>query len=298
MGMTSGIRRVVAGLVVTMAGLATGWTSAVVQAQVTGAATQQSAEFTRGELRQLMQKFPPALGRVLVLDPTLLTNEDYLKSYPALQQFLTQHPEIPRDPRFYLADWVDSAYAFQRQPTDPAVQAAQFAMSNWRNLMESVLFFCGFVVFTTALGWLVKYIVDHRRWLRASKIQSETHAKILERFTSSEDLRAYMESPAGQSFLKATPLATAPAGGSAAPVGAPFNRILWSVQVGVVAGAVGIGLLVISWRQEYVDVAQMIGAWGTLAIALGLGFAISAVASYVISQRLGLLDQNRDTRQA
>jgi len=40
-------------------------------------------------------------------------------------------------------------------------------------------------------------------------------------------------------------------------------------------------------------VQQLVGSWGTLAIALGVGFAISAAASYVISSKLGLLDQKR-----
>ena len=39
---------------------------------------QQRAEVTREELRDLMQRYPPALGRVLKLDPTLLTNSAYL----------------------------------------------------------------------------------------------------------------------------------------------------------------------------------------------------------------------------
>jgi uncharacterized membrane protein len=36
------------------------------------------------------------------------------------------------------------------------------------------------------------------------------------------------------------------------------------------------------------DVTQPIFAIGVLAIALGIGFVISAVVSYVLSQRLGL----------
>jgi hypothetical protein len=137
---------------------------------------------------------------------------------------------------------------------------------------------------------MIKYITDHRRWLRTTKTQSEVHTKLLERMTSSEDLKAYMESDAGQRFLQASPLAMEAA--NQQTVGAPFSRILWSVQVGVVMIALGIGFLFVRRGLES-EVQQMIGAWGTLAIALGVGFAISAAASYVISSRLGLLDQNR-----
>jgi hypothetical protein len=37
------------------------------------------------------------------------------------------------------------------------------------------------------------------------------------------------------------------------------------------------------------DVAQMMFAMGTLGLSIGIGFALAAVASYLISQRLGLL---------
>lgn len=252
----------------------------------------QTAEFTRGEFRSLMEKYPPALGRVLVLDPTLLTNEDYLKSYPALQQYLAKHPEIPRDPRYFLIDYLDA----RLQPTDPAWQQRQQAINAWRSMFDGVLFFSGFTLFVLSLGWLIKYVVDHRRWLRLSKTQSEVHAKLMERFTSSEDLRAYMESPAGQSFLRASPLSTEPVAASAGAVIAPLNRILWSVQVGVVAVAVGIGFLFVR-RGLDPEVAQMVGTWGTLAIALGVGFAASAAAAYVLSSRLGLLDNRTGVRQ-
>ncbi len=284
MGMTNGWKRTVAAVAL-VAGVALGATSLEAQER-TG---RQTAEYTRGELRSVLEQFPPSLGRVLVLDPSLLSNADYLATYPSLQRFLTEHPEIARDPRYFFADYLDS----RQQPTDPAWQQRQYVINAWRNMFEAMLLFAGFSMFVLSLGWLIKYMVDHRRWLRSSKTQSEMHAKLLERFTSSEDLRAYMESPAGQSFLKASPLSTEPVGG-AALTAAPYGRILWSVQVGVVAVAVGIGFLIVKRGLEP-EVAQMVGTWGTLAMALGIGFAASAGAAYVLSLRLGLLDNRGDS---
>jgi hypothetical protein len=42
------------------------------------------------------------------------------------------------------------------------------------------------------------------------------------------------------------------------------------------------------------EVAQIMGAWGTFAIAVGLGFVISGGVSYVISAKMGLLDESRE----
>ncbi len=295
MNMNLTVKRVVAGVVLGVAVLI-GPGVWQLQAQtrpvasVTTNVDQQSAEQTRNEFRQVLRQFPPALGRVMVLDPTLLTNKGYLEAYPALLQYLSSHPEIARDPTYYLRDFVESAYSFEREPVDPAVAVKREAVYMWRNMFNSIMLFAGFTMFALALGWMIKYVIDHRRWLRTSKTQSEVHTKLLERMTSSEDLKAYMESEAGQRFLQASPLAMEAA--NQQTVGAPFSRILWSVQVGVVMIALGIGFLFVR-RGLDTEIYQMVGAWGTLAIALGVGFAISAAASYVISSRLGLLDQKR-----
>src|SRR5512136_3120267 len=53
---------------------------------------------TQGQLFQVLQQYPPTLGQVLRLDPTLLTNQAYLEPYPALAAFLNQHPEIAHNP--------------------------------------------------------------------------------------------------------------------------------------------------------------------------------------------------------
>ena len=83
------------------------------------------------------------------------------------------------------------------------------------------------------LAWLMRSAIDHRRWLRAMKIQTEAHTKIVDRLSSNEDLLAYMQSPTGQRFLTAS-LGVASVRPTSPPpvVGAPFNRILWSVQAG------------------------------------------------------------------
>jgi hypothetical protein len=111
----------------------------------------------------------------------------------------------------------------------------------------------------------------------------------MDRFTANNDLLAYIQSPAGTRFLQSTPIAL-----DAAPrsMGAPLGRILWSVQGGVVLVAAGIGLWVVS-GQVGDDGAQPLHALGVIGIALGLGFAASAIISFVISRRLGLIEDSR-----
>jgi len=298
------LRRWVAGAVVVVAagawfGAAPVSAEAAAEAQSSQAVqVPQGAEETRREFRSILEQLPPALGVVLKSDPTLMTNASYLAPYSTLAKYLQAHPEIARDPAYFLehvetVQMVDYRYGNRRvsTPLTTDEQMRLESLSTWRNTMDSFLFLLGFTAAALSLLWVVRYIVEHRRWLRATRIQSEVHNKLLERFTSSTELAAYMESPAGAKFLSAAPLAMESAS-SQAP-GAPFSRILWSVQAGVVLMAAGIGFLFIQRRMEY-EVAQMLGAWGTLSIAVGAGFVISAAMSYVISSRMGLLSDRKE----
>lgn len=295
MRLIGSMRDVVGGVVV--AAMVGGWGGGLtaVEAQARTERTlvsrdAQPAEDTRREFRQLLEQFPPALGVVLKSDPTLLSNPTYLGSYPALAQYLAEHPEVPRDPTYFLE------HVQLRKDTDeygrvmlaPDAQVKRDAINMWRDTTSGFMFLLGFATAGFCLVWIIRYVVEHRRWLRATRIQSEAHNKLLERFSSSAELAAYMESPAGAQFLQAAPLSLESS--SRRAPGAPISRILWSAQAGVVLIAAGIGFLVIQ-RQMIEEVAQMLGAWGTFSIAVGVGFVISAAASYVISSRMGLLGE-------
>jgi hypothetical protein len=253
-----------------------GWAQAPKSATVV-TVEQQDAQRTKEELARLLEHYPPSLRSVLALDPGLLGNQSYLAPYPALVSFLNAHPEIERDPSFYVGDG-----AFPRSPRDHAAQVVDL----WRDLITGLAVFAGFGMGIGLLVWLIRTLVDYRRWNRLAKVQTEVHTKLLDRFTANNDLFAYIQSPAGSKFLQSSPIML-----DAAPrsVGAPLGRILWSVQGGVVLMAGGIGLQVVSARVAD-DASQPLHALGVLGIALGLGFLVSAIISFVISQRLGLIE--------
>src|SRR3954470_22038229 len=54
------------------------------------------------QLRRIMDAYPPSLRVVLQNDPALLQRDDYVAPYPALALFLQQHPEVVRNPSFFL----------------------------------------------------------------------------------------------------------------------------------------------------------------------------------------------------
>jgi hypothetical protein len=143
-----------------------------------------------------------------------------------------------------------------------------------------------FLTVTFSLLWIIKTLVSYRRWHRTSKVHTEVHNKLLDRFTSNEDLMAYIQTPAGKRFLESAPLSLEE---PSRPIGAPLGRILLSLQVGVILAAGAIGLLYVSGR-VLEEVAQPFYVLGVLALTVGVGFVVSAGASILLSRRLGLMN--------
>ena len=268
-----------------LASAATAWAQAVerTQAPVQQTVTiAQDARETREEFEGLLRRLPPSVGRVLRLDPSLMRNPAYLQPYPALSAFLQQHPDVLNNPSYYLEN-VSMQLWYPPEPRDPRSDA----ISMWRNAIENVTILFVFLVVSAGLLWIIRSVLEYRRWNRASKVQADVHTKLMDRFTANEDLLAYIQTPVGRRFLESAPLPVeTPV--PARPVGAPYMRILWSVQAGLVMSAAGLGLLFVSGRVIQ-EVSEVFFAVGVLALAVGVGFVVSAAASLLLSQRLGLL---------
>lgn len=233
------------------------------------------AEGTRRDLMELLRKHPPAVARVLRTDPSLLRNDDYMSGYPAVQQFLTQHPEVLQNTSFYFGE----IHEGDGQPPTPQMRMIE-------SVLATVGGFGAFFIVLGTLIWLIRTVLDQRRWTRLSRIQAEVHSKLMDRFSNHDELMSYVQTPAGRRFLESGPSPLQEIAPSV--VGAPFSRILWSTQIGVVALVLGLGLLFVSGR-TFQELQELSFITGCLSIALGAGFTVSAAASYVISRRLGLI---------
>lgn len=235
---------------------------------------EQDARITRQRLNELLLQLPPTVGEVLRRDPTL-ANPEYLAPYPTLVSFLQQHPEITRNPSYFF-----SGFRLTAEPQDRPYQM-------FRTVTDGFGFL---IIFGALLGsfiWLVRSIVEQRRWLRVSRTQAEAHTKLLDRFASNDELLAYIQTPAGRRFLESGPLMTEtePSKGVGA---APLSRIIMSLQAGVVLTSLGIGFWIAQTRFPE-DMGEGFFIIGTLATALGIGFAVSAGLAYLISSRFGLV---------
>jgi hypothetical protein len=239
---------------------------------------ERDARETRERIREILNQYPPSVGQVLRLDPSLMSKPDYMASYPTLATFVAQHPQVVHNPAFFIGD---PRFEFQETGRGAALRVVE-------SVFDGAMFLIGVVSFFTLVGWLGRALIDYRTWQRASKIQADAHAKLVDRLTSNEDLLAYLQSPAGQ---RATMPSTRPGLDIAMrAVGAPVNRILWSVQAGVVLAAGGLGLW-FAKASVIEEAAQALNVVAVLAVALGVGFVASG------ARRIRTLTSARAARQ-
>ena len=72
----------------------------------------------------------------------------------------------------------------------------------------------------------------------------------------------------------------------------PRDRILRTVQFGIIFISVGIGLILIDRMFPTLEAHEGFTIFGVIALSLGIGCLVSAVASYRVAGMLGVLDRN------
>ena len=129
----------------------------------------------------------------------------------------------------------------------------------------------GFLAFGAVIGvltWLVRAVIQHRRWIKASTVQADVHSKLMDRMTTNEELLAYIQSPTGRRFLEAAPIR---AGVDAPTISAPVGPIIWSMMAGIVLATVGFGFRRCR-RQHHRRSRSARSRWSAIILlALGVG---------------------------
>jgi hypothetical protein len=175
---------------------------------------------------------------------------------------------------------------FEREALDRIRYGRQPNYNAFDRFMDAFIPFLVFVGVTLAILWILRTVLDNRRWNRMVKVQTETHAKLLDRFSTSQDMLAYVQSEAGRKFLEMPLFEDQRRQVSVLP----FSRILWSVQVGIIVAFFGAGLLFLRGRVTP-EADQGFQVFGVLILTLGIGFLVSGGVSYVLAKYFGLLEQ-------
>jgi hypothetical protein len=160
------------------------------------------------------------------------------------------------------------------------------AHTDFEGMLDGFLAFSAFIGFLLIALWVLRISLEHKRWGRAVHAQAEMHAKLLDKFGTSQDLIAYVESEAGKRFLEAPVFQSQ----TQRSLALPFGRILWTVQAGVVAAILGVGILALRGHAPSSDSSFGFEVFGTLITTLGVGFLVSGAVSYLLAKYMGLLN--------
>ncbi|HEY1903220.1 MAG TPA: hypothetical protein VGG56_12350 [Terracidiphilus sp.] len=245
---------------------------------------------TQDQLIKLL-RMSPTLTTVVAHDPSLLSDQEYVsRNNPQLAQFLVSHPEVARNPDFYLFTHVhrddgSSDQALERAVWPELVQPRDSWSAN--DVIQPIAALLAFACFLAALVWLIRQYLENRRWGRIFRLQSEVHGRLIDKFGSNQELAGYMETEAGKRFLEAAPI----------PVGLEpeqrmpnaIARVLTPLQIGVVLVLLGVGFFLL--RNVRVEMYEPMLVLGTVALMPGLGFIISAGITWVLAGRLGLIPE-------
>jgi hypothetical protein len=133
-----------------------------------------------------------------------------------------------------------------------------------------------FLALFVLAGWF--FWLDAKRRQSRVQAQADMQNRLLDKFTSPQDVGQFLQTEGGSRFLQGLTTNGRHAG----------RRILTAMQIGVILTL--LGLAAIGLDAAYATRNGHPGAiLGTLIVALGVGFLVSAAVSYKLSKAWGLL---------
>jgi hypothetical protein len=262
-------------------------------AQNQTAAVSESPQDLGATQQKLMQllRVSPTLAEVVSSDPSLLADQQYVaKSNPELATFLQEHPEIGRNPSFWLFSELRSPqqkYYDVLEQKRGFVPARDVRGGGFDHVMSNVAPMIVMIVLLCALAWIIRTLTESRRWTKVFTLQSEVHGKLIDRFASNQELLGYMETDAGRRFLEAAPIVTQP---DSRRMPNLVSRMMATLQVGLVLMLLGTGLVML--KNVVGDAGTTMLVLGVVALMPGIGLIMSAGILWLLGKRLNLVERS------
>jgi hypothetical protein len=127
-------------------------------------------------------------------------------------------------------------------------------------------------------GWVVYTIVEGIRRKERTRTFTEFYGRLLDRMQSPKDFGDFLQTPGGQRFLETLSVEK----------GHPIERVLRAVQTGLVLVMLGLGFYAAASQVGWDDRGST-RVSGIVFMMTGVGFLLSATASFGITKSLGML---------
>lgn len=240
-------------------------------------------EAVQSELFDLL-RLSPKLTMAISADPTLLGDEAYVsRNNPQLIEFLHNHSEVARNPEFYLffpTPFSKGGRQRFKATVWPEIPGSEPTNNGWD--ARDITLFLVFVLILGGLLWILRLVLEHNKWNKVHRMQSELFSKLLDKSSTNEELVSSFRN-AGKPFFD---LATIEPRTSN-----PLTRVFLPLQFGIVLAFVGGTLLFLRNSAPTEGDTHKLVAIGAIGFTLGVGFIVSAAVSYLLARHLGLLPQ-------
>ena len=147
--------------------------------------------------------------------------------------------------------------------------------------------FAVMLVFLAALataGWVMHVVADTNKRQRRMKAQAELHGRLLDKFSSAQEVIAFLETPGGAHFVDSF----------SSDREEPTSGVLRSTHRGIVLVVVAIGCLGLTRAYGWDNNPLLVV--GVILLCLGIGFLISAAVSHRLSRTLDLARRTGNTQ--
>jgi hypothetical protein len=142
--------------------------------------------------------------------------------------------------------------------------------------MTDVVFFISFFGMISFVIWVLANAWQRRQHV---KLVTDFNNRVVERLGSMKEFSEFLHSDGGDRLMKALTAERASFG--------PRDRILVSVQTGVVFVTVGLGLFLVGGRTTG-DEHEVIRVISVILLSLGVGLVLSSAASFWVARHLGM----------
>ena len=149
------------------------------------------------------------------------------------------------------------------------------------------------VSFMTGLYFIVSAAFSGRKASALIRARADLQTKLLDRLGSGREVVEFCQTEGGKQFVEALSLGVLE---TPASKGSPTERIMGSLQKGIILTLLGFGFLLLAFKFHRDDPGDVFMVIGTVGLSLGIGFLLSAGASYRLSKSMGILEVREPAR--
>jgi Flp pilus assembly protein TadB len=151
---------------------------------------------------------------------------------------------------------------------------------------ESLAMTMVLVALFATIGWVIYLAAETSRRQRRIKAQAELHGRLLDKFSSANEVAEFLRTPGGAQFVNSF----------SSEREEPTNGILRSTHRGIILIIVAVGCLFLSWYYRDSGENPLL-VIGVVLLCLGIAFLVSACVSHRLSKTLGLAQPGDKNQQ-